>query len=228
MELIQARERRRASKQRRARILISAAAAAVIVAGTIVGVAAIGDDPADAGVVEIEHVGDLLRITLPNGSEEANDVVAELSNAGVRVRTQPVATGPSRHGLVVGMTVDATATRVANRPGAGLEIEVPASATITVNVGRDTTDGEYVAFTDALAPLEPLHCLAWPGQDAPALVAAVDQLDLQVSFRNRDDDRTLDNADLAGFVVVDATALSSSNIVVYVEQAPSVPSPPCQ
>jgi hypothetical protein len=215
----------RLHRRHQRRILGAKIAAAVVVVAVLVGGAAglvvRGGDDASADV-RITTEGGTVTVEMPLGDQPAVEVAAQLEAAGLQVRQQPSSTGPSRVGMVVG--VFSAAGPTSEGEDGTVTVTLPVGAVITLLVGSPEGD-DYTAFTDALAAGEPLHCIAWVGQDAAELArAAPDGLDLE--FRTADD-QVLPASDLDGMVVRDATAIGPDDIVVYVQVGTAVDAPPC-
>jgi hypothetical protein len=212
-------------RRRRRTVAIRVAAAAAVVVAVLAGVAVIargGTDRATADV-HISEAAGVVSVELQRGHEPADDVAAKLREVGLTVQSTPVGTGPSQVGTVVGLF----GTGSQARPGSGdtLTLDANRGDTITLLVGEATT-GDYAAFTDATAPGEPLHCLAWPGRAATALAAEL-PANLAVTYQLIDG-RLVAAGDLTGYVVTAASALSATNVRVTVDEGTPVDRSPCE
>jgi hypothetical protein len=218
---------RRLHRGRRRRALATRVAAAAAIVVAVLGFAVVVDRGGDGNSAQAELLvvdeGDFVTVTLPRDHEQADEVERRLTEAGLQVRTEPTPTGPSLVNLVVGLI----------GPGGGessagtLTARVPKGSTITLRVGAPAANA-YTAFTDALAPGEALHCIAWVGQDAEDVV---NEVPAGVFARYRvegvTEDLPVDDIAGRGYVLHDAIALGPDNVSITLEPGTPVPQPPC-
>lgn len=221
-ELNEAALRLHRRRHRRAVALRLAAVAATIlvVIGGLAVAANLGNDEATAEVRITEQNG-TINVSLPRGHEPADEVAESLEEAGLRVLLTPSATGPSQVGTVVGMFSSDSPPMTSEGT---IAVEVPRGDTVTLLVGEPTT-GSYTAFTDALAPGEPLHCFAWNGQSAADLDRRIPS-GLNIEYQTTTGERVAPES-LSGHVVKSATALSPTSVRVTVEIGTAIDAPPC-
>jgi hypothetical protein len=210
---------RRRRRRVRAVALVGAAAVAVAVA-LVVGVLVGRDDHAAVAGTQVVNDNGFVDVTLPIGTEPVDTVRAALGQAGLLVVTRDAQTGPSQVGNVVRLVADGAA--ISSTPDGTLTARLPVGSTVTLFVGVQSTSGNYVAFTDALAPGEPLHCVTWAG--APASELADAPTGLTLDFRDGGD-HPVARDDLDGRVVREAVATSARSVVVTVGPGSPAPRP---
>jgi hypothetical protein len=184
-ELVQAADRRRVRRRRRPLQAAGAVLAVVLSALAIVS----GPSPALAEV-RVERAGDRVVITLLEAAEDPHRVEAALQAAGFDAAVEAVPTGPSAVGRFVGTAdtaeLPAELVQVDGSPTAFVAFSLPIgwAGSLRLHVGRPAAPHEpYRAFTDALAPGEPLACLPLVGARAAGAAALVagraDRVDLR-------------------------------------------------
>ncbi len=203
--LVAAERARRARRRRRVQ-LAAAAVVAVVVASVALGTQF--TTTSDASSVQVVPGPEGLVTITVDEKAPPDRLLQDFSDSGVPAEVVSVPTGPSRRGQFLGLS--ATNGRIVSRT----EIVVLKGTTVKVQVGVAAHAGQgYSAVTDAFARSEPLACLG--GQGAPAAsVAAAAPSSVTIDWRSISDNRSVAVADLAGWVVSSASALSANHVLV--------------
>lgn len=225
-ELVAAAARQQGRRRRR-RVQVRLASVAAVAALALL--AGLGVRSPDASAeVRVDRSGDELVVTLLELAEDPARLERELREAGVDVALEPVPTGPSGVGRFVGTTdTGGVAAEVHPLEGTARNFtafRVPARWTgaLRLLIGRAARPGEaYTAFTDALAPGEPLAGLPLPGRTAVEALELVADRPWAISFRrlDRPDAPALPRGDLlgpfAGWLVVRADSVAAGEAIVW-------------
>jgi hypothetical protein len=187
-ELVLAAGRRRLRRRRRP---LQVAGAALAVALSALAIAS-GPSPALADV-RVERTGDRVLITLLELADDPHRVEASLRAAGVDAAVEAIPTGPSAVGRFVGTAETAELptelVRVEGSSTAFVAFSLPIGweGSLRLFVGRPAEPHEhYRAFTDALAPGEPLACLPLVGARAAAAADVAAERAEHVDLRRLD------------------------------------------
>jgi hypothetical protein len=249
-ELVRAAERQASGatpKKRRAvpRSLVLAAAALVL--AVLASALLLSSPKAAKADVRIEQRDGRIIVTLVDLEHRPGFIEKAVREAGLDITVKALPVGPSRVGRFLfeaDATGDAPDLQTIDQQGSsfvGFSVPVGWTGHLKLYVGRPPAAGEaYGAFSDALAPGEPLACLDLVGKPASAVAKAVDGRDLDVTFVVSREGQgvvrlplsKVETSAYADWVVVRLTALSPKRISVDVaaELPPILPtanSPTC-
>lgn len=204
--------RRRARRQRR--LGRAAAVAAVLVAG-IGAFAVVRSEPARASSVTVTavHRQLIVRVVLPDATPAT--VVGDLRAEGLDAHKQPVPTGPSLVGALLGL--QATGTGVVAQGAFAVRVPSDWDGSLVVLAGVQAQPGApYVAPTNAFARGEPLHCEAAPGATVEQVVRAAQRRGVALRWVDAATGQAL-TAPAPTSRVARAVATSVSDVVVQVD-----------
>jgi hypothetical protein len=230
----------RAAAPRRRPVLVPVAAAVAgvaLVVGTLLG--GLRPHAADASVrVQVEE-GRVI-VTLVDLEHRPEEIEAAVRAAGLDVSVVAVPVGPSEVGRFVGEVASDLPAELRVVDGgrstfAGFSLPTWWRGSLHLEVGRPARAGEtYAAFSDALAPGEPLACTGLLGRPAAQAVPPIAARGLHAAFLASalgGSPRRIAAADLhaAGvdaWVVVAASATAADHVVIEIAPPPTGGPPP--
>ncbi|MDP1820458.1 MAG: hypothetical protein Q8K58_11305 [Acidimicrobiales bacterium] len=203
--------------------------------GAIVLLGLVHPPPAKADV-RVEHLGGRVHVTLVDVEQRAERIEAELREAGLDVSVVAVPVGPSAVGRFVGHVADRLPPELTMVDGgrstfAGFSVPEGWAGQLDLQVGRVARAGEtYAAFSDALAPGEPLQCTQVLGRPAVEVGAEIQRRALEPAFLAVGDGPALrvDAANLRGsgrarWFVTGVDAISPQDLLVRIGPEPPAP-----
>jgi hypothetical protein len=213
----------------RPRLAVAAAGATTAVLAVAMGVLLTLSAPAPAQAdVRVEVEGGRVIITLVELEHRPERIQAVAQGAGLDVTVSAVPVGPSLVGRFVRSTGNGALPPELHVLGtgpttfAGFSLPEDWRGSLHLSVGRPADDGEaYVAYSDAFAEGEPLHCAGVLGAPATEALALVEQLPLHADWElgSVDPVTRVRPADLRegiadGLVVVRADAVAADRVVL--------------
>lgn len=213
--VVSAAERSVRRRHARTKFLQRVAFAAVIAIVAVAGLLVVRSEPARASSITVIPAGDALvvRVVLPDASPVT--VVEDLRAEELSARQQPVPTGPSFVGEVLGL--QGTGTGVVAEGDLAIRVPRDWEGSLLVLAGVAADPGEpYVVPTNAFAPGEPLHPAVAAGASVREVARAARTRGVGVRWLDADTGEPISSPDRCGRVPV-ALATSSSTVVAQVE-----------
>jgi hypothetical protein len=238
VEAAEGRRRRRAATAVRRLAAVTAVAVVALAIATAVELRTA--EPAGAGV-EVTHAGGDITVRLTDLEHRPAVIERALREAGIDAHVVAEPAGPSRVGLFLASR-GRGALPSELRPLDEDDVFFPAfvipegwTGRLDLEVGRPARRGEqYVRYSDAFAPGEPLHCSGLLGRSATAAAAHLPAAARGVRFQALGPGSSvpvdLTPADVgpspfAHYVVAGAIAVSPTSVVVTVTPTGESPQP---